>query len=198
MDSWAGRTPILAERTLPFGLVILVEDQRLVGVARQPDVLADFPLELPRRPVGATQCKRSERRGRRSSSPMASSTSRVAVRATPSPYSQRRVRRGVVVGVDHKAPLALHRPPRQHRARRQLDLGFHAQPFEQVRDDQPVHGPVHGDPHGVIYRVRAHQDHRPLEPGVFDPWHGDQKPPRQKAGRVRVRSRQDNRRRARP
>src|SRR5439155_23543320 len=50
-----GRDADLGQRLGPFVVVVVAEQQRLVGLAGQPDALANLVLQLPRPPAGVAE-----------------------------------------------------------------------------------------------------------------------------------------------
>jgi MFS family permease len=96
----------------PLRLVGVVEHQGLVGVAGQPDVLADLALQLAGAPAGVAQGQDRARGGR------CGCPSPPAPRgwwSAPAALDVQAVLGVVVVGVQHEAALTLDRPADQHR-----------------------------------------------------------------------------------
>ena len=106
--------PSLAERALPFAVVVGVEHDVVIGGDREPAIGLDLGIELARRPAGIAE--REQAAARPPPLPIARRMSSVAVIAI-SPPTTSVAFLAVIGGVQHKAAAGLDRTAEMHRAR---------------------------------------------------------------------------------
>jgi hypothetical protein len=165
----------------PLVIIVVAEQEGLVGLAGQPDVLLQFLLELPRAPAGIAQGQE----GVAGPAVVAGHGLQDVARASES-YAAIHPCTGLAVqivgGVQHKAALALHRAAVHDRVGGDFLSRLNPQPLQQAICGETVDGAVKDEAVGVAGGMAADIDHGALKPGVADAGHGDQGAARERAG----------------
>ena len=127
-------------------------------------LLRFVPAPQPAQPSASTKAFRGMSRPA-----TASSTSRVAVRRMPGATFLRRVAGSEILGMQHKSAILPHRPAIQDERDPAMSSSSASRPrwLEHfARKRNLVLRLVDHHAHGVFGIVRAHHDHRTLEPGI--------------------------------